>query len=319
MAIAKGLGAGFPVGACLATAEASAAMTAGTHGSTFGGNPLAMAVANAVLDVILAEGFLAGVRRVAGVLNQRIGGVAGQFPHAIGELRGTGLLLGLLCEVPNTDLIAAAVGQRSAAGPGGRQRRAFAPPPGHQRRPRGRGGCRPRGRLPRTGAMSTPRHFLDLDRLVPEDLRGILADSARLKLGERRGGVDPAGSSSPLAGKLLAMIFEKPSTRTRVSFHVAMRQLGGETIVLEGNEMQLGRGETVADTARVLSRYVDAIMVRSTKHASLLEMAEHASVPVINGLTNFSHPCQVMADVLTFEGKSRPHRWPGAGMVWGRQ
>ena len=108
MAIAKGLGAGFPVGACLATAEASAAMTAGTHGSTFGGNPLAMAVANAVLDVILAEGFLAGVRRVAGVLNQRIGGVAGQFPHAIGELRGTGLLLGLLCEVPNTDLIAAA-------------------------------------------------------------------------------------------------------------------------------------------------------------------------------------------------------------------
>ena len=154
--------------------------------------------------------------------------------------------------------------------------------------------------------MSTPRHFLDLDRLVPEDLRGILADSARLKLGERRGGVDPAGSSSPLAGKLLAMIFEKPSTRTRVSFHVAMRQLGGDTIVLEGNEMQLGRGETVADTARVLSRYVDAIMVRSTKHASLLEMAEHASVPVINGLTNFSHPCQVMADVLTFEEKAGP-------------
>ncbi len=105
------------------------------------------------------------------------------------------------------------------------------------------------------------------------------------------------------------MIFDKPSTRTRVSFDVAMRQLGGETVVLSGKEMQLGRGETLADTARVLSRYVDAIMIRILDHDALLELAAHATVPVINGLTQQSHPCQVMADLLTFE----EHRGPIAG------
>ena len=104
-----------------------------------------------------------------------------------------------------------------------------------------------------------------------------------------------------VAGKILAMIFDKPSTRTRVSFDVAMRQLGGDAIVLTGQEMQLGRGETIADTAKVLSRYVDAIMIRTLDHTTLTELARHASVPVINGLTRLSHPCQVMADVLTFE------------------
>jgi ornithine carbamoyltransferase len=113
----------------------------------------------------------------------------------------------------------------------------------------------------------------------------------------------------PLEGRTLAMIFDRPSTRTRVSFDVAMRQLGGETILLSGAEMQLGRGETIADTARVLSRYVDAIMIRILDHAALLELARHASVPVINGLTRLSHPCQVLADILTFE----EHRGPIAG------
>ncbi|MED5359498.1 MAG: ornithine carbamoyltransferase, partial [Pseudomonadota bacterium] len=110
----------------------------------------------------------------------------------------------------------------------------------------------------------------------------------------------------PLEGKTLAMIFEKASTRTRVSFDVGMRQLGGETIVLDHTDMQLGRGETVADTARVLSRYVDAIMIRTSAPQNLINMAEHATVPVINGLTDDSHPCQIMADVMTFE----EHRGP---------
>src|SRR5437660_2351289 len=109
------------------------------------------------------------------------------------------------------------------------------------------------------------------------------------------------GAERPLAGKTLAMIFDKPSTRTRVSFDLAMRQLGGDVIMLTGQEMQLGRGETIADTARVLSRYVDAIMIRILDHETLIELARHATVPVINGLTRLSHPCQVMADVLTFE------------------
>jgi len=118
-------------------------------------------------------------------------------------------------------------------------------------------------------------------------------------------------ADKPLAGKTLAMIFERPSTRTRVSFDVGMRQLGGESIMLTGAEMQLGRGETIADTARVLSRYVDAIMIRILNHDALLELAAHATVPVINGLTRRSHPCQVMADLMTFE----EHRGPIAGQV----
>jgi ornithine carbamoyltransferase len=149
-----------------------------------------------------------------------------------------------------------------------------------------------------------PRHFLDLRDFDTLTLRQMLDVASGFK---RAGGV----SSRPLAGKTLALIFEKPSTRTRVSFEVGMRQLGGEVIVLSGKETQLGRGESVADTARVLSRYVDAIVLRTDKVSKLQELAEYATVPVINGLTEASHPCQLMADVLTFE----EHRGPIAGQV----
>ena len=145
---------------------------------------------------------------------------------------------------------------------------------------------------------SEARHFLDLTQFDGAQLRRLLDASATLKANRRKG--EPP-RERPLAGKQLAMVFDKPSTRTRVSFDVAMRELGGETIMLTGREMQLGRGETVADTARVLSRYVDAIMIRILDHGMMMELAEHATVPVINGLTKLSHPCQVMADVLTFE------------------
>jgi ornithine carbamoyltransferase len=151
-----------------------------------------------------------------------------------------------------------------------------------------------------------PRHFLDLDRFDTAELRVMLDTAGRMKRGELAG-----GEARPLAGKTLAMIFEKPSTRTRVSFEVAATQLGGHAVVLEPSGTQLGRGETVADTARVLSRYVDAIMIRTTKESILLEMAEHATVPVINGLTDVTHPCQLMADVMTFE----EHQGPIEGRV----
>ena len=144
--------------------------------------------------------------------------------------------------------------------------------------------------------MAAPKHFLDLDRLDGDTLRGILDVGRALKAG-----TPPSREPQPLAGKALALIFEKPSTRTRVSFEVGVRQLGGEAVVLEPSGTQLGRGETVADTARVLSRYVDAIVIRTVKEANLLELAEHATVPVINGLTDRTHPCQLMADVMTFE------------------
>ncbi|MDP6389432.1 MAG: ornithine carbamoyltransferase [Alphaproteobacteria bacterium] len=147
--------------------------------------------------------------------------------------------------------------------------------------------------------MAEPRHFLDIDRLDSETLRGILDLGGAFKEGS-------AAEPRPLVGKTLAMVFEKASTRTRVSFDVGMRQLGGETIVLGHSDTQLGRGETVADTARVLSRYVDAIMLRTSSEENLAEMTAHATVPVINGLTDRTHPCQLMADVMTFEEQRGP-------------
>ena len=144
--------------------------------------------------------------------------------------------------------------------------------------------------------MASTKHFLDLSAVSAEDLRLIMEDAKARKTSLKAG-----TSDRPLAGKMLAMIFEKPSTRTRVSFDVGMRQLGGETLFLSGTEMQLGRAETIGDTAKVLSRYVDAIMIRTTDHSRLLELAEHATVPVINGLTDATHPCQIMADIMTFE------------------
>ncbi len=161
------------------------------------------------------------------------------------------------------------------------------------------------------GDPATPRHFLDLSEIPVVDLRQILETALSIKRRRRKGEV---AARRPLAGKVLAMIFDKPSTRTRVSFDVAMREMGGETIMLTGQEMQLGRGETIADTARVLSRFVDAIVIRVIDHGDLCELARHADVPVVNGLTKKSHPCQVMADVMTFE----EHRGPikGRTVAW---
>ncbi|WP_156679552.1 ornithine carbamoyltransferase [Sphingomonas profundi] len=158
------------------------------------------------------------------------------------------------------------------------------------------------------------RHFLDLVDAGGDGVAAMLADALDRK--QARGGW-PKGrtdADAPLAGHTLAMIFEKNSTRTRVSFDMAMRQLGGTTIVMDAGAMQLGRGESVADTARVLSRYVDAIMIRTDDHAKVIEMARHATVPVINGLTDRSHPCQIIADMLTV--LDRKPRLAGSTWAW---
>jgi ornithine carbamoyltransferase len=165
---------------------------------------------------------------------------------------------------------------------------------------------------------SNYHHFLDLKEVPKETLRHIL-DTAKLwkarRQGLSKGAVD---EGAPLAGKTLAMIFEKSSTRTRISFEMAMQQLGGSSIILQGSSMQLGRGETIADTARVMSRYVDAIMLRANTHAALEELANEGSVPVVNALTDRSHPCQLMADMLTIEEhlgpiKGKKIAWVGDG------
>lgn len=156
--------------------------------------------------------------------------------------------------------------------------------------------------------------FLDINKTNSTELRTII-DTARRMKGARAGYAKGAlDSEQPLAGYMVALIFEKPSTRTRISFDVGTRQMGGQTMVLSGADMQLGHGETIADTARVMSRYVDLIMIRTFEEATLLEMAEHATVPVINGLTNRTHPCQIMADIMTFEEYRGPIK--GRKVVW---
>jgi len=150
--------------------------------------------------------------------------------------------------------------------------------------------------------VSAIRHFIGLEVFEPTTLRHMIDRAVELKRA-------PETGHGALAGKTLAMIFESPSTRTRISFDVAMNKLGGRSIALSPGELQLGRGESIGDTARVLSRYVDAVLLRTTNHESLLQLVENAGVPIINGLTDRTHPCQLMADILTFE----EHRGPIAG------
>ena len=164
--------------------------------------------------------------------------------------------------------------------------------------------------------MSAPalRHFLNLSDAGGDAIAAMLADAIDRKTARAAWPKGRVDADAPLAGHVLAMIFEKNSTRTRASFDMAIRQLGGSAMVMEAGSMQIGRGETIADTARVLSRYVDAIMIRTDAHATIEELAEYASVPVINGLTDLSHPCQIVADLLTIVegGKALP----GLELAW---
>lgn len=165
-----------------------------------------------------------------------------------------------------------------------------------------------------TGGTGAYRHFIDLGDAGGDDLAAMINDAIDRKAarsGKSKGAPD---ADAPLAGRVLALVFEKSSTRTRVSFDIAMRQLGGTVLLLDSASSQLGRGESIADTARVLSRMVDAIMLRTDDHAKIDEMARHASVPVINGLTDQSHPCQIVADLLTVieHGKALP----GLEIAW---
>ena len=158
------------------------------------------------------------------------------------------------------------------------------------------------------------RHFIELSDAGGDAIAAMINDAMDRKSARTSWPKGQADANAPLAGHVLAMIFEKNSTRTRVSFDMAIRQLGGSSIVMEAGGMQLGRGESIADTARVLSRMVDAIMIRTDDHSKIEEMAHHATVPVINGLTDRSHPCQIVADLLTIVEQGKP--LPGLEMAW---
>ena len=247
MSIAKGIGGGFPMGACLATAKAAKGMTVGTHGTTFGGNPLAMAVGNAVLDVVLAPGFLDHVQRI-GPLPEAAPGASSRTGTRRSSPRSAaqGLMMGLRTHVPNTEFVAAAREQKLIV-IGGRRQCGAPPAAAHRRRGRRRRSRGPaRGRLHRARSrasrprpargsrMSRPatRHFLDLCDFSGAELRRVLDASGRHQGAKRRKG--EIAAERPLAGKVLAMVFDKPSTRTRVSFDVGMRELGGETLDADG-------------------------------------------------------------------------------------
>ena len=218
-------------------------MVVGTHGSTYGGNPLAMAAGNAVWDIVANDEFLKNVRSTGEKLRAAIEQFIGNYPDLFLGVRGKGLMLGINLADAGGDAIAAMISDA--------------------------------------------------------------IDRKAARAGFPKGKPD---ADKPLADHALAMIFEKSSTRTRVSFDVGIRQLGGSSIVMDSGSMQLGRGESVADTAKVLSRMCDAIMIRTDDHAKIEEMAANATVPVINGLTDLSHPCQIVADLLTLveHGKSLP-------------
>lgn len=158
------------------------------------------------------------------------------------------------------------------------------------------------------------RHFLNLSDAGGDAIAAMLADAMDRKAARAGWTKGKADADAPLAGHTLAMVFEKNSTRTRTSFEMAMKQLGGDSIFMASGQTQLGRGETIADTARVLSRYVDAIMIRTDEHAKIEELARYASVPVINGLTDLSHPCQIVADLLTIAEQGKP--LPGLEIAW---
>jgi hypothetical protein len=297
MAIAKGIGGGFPVGACLATDNAAKGMTAGVHGTTFGGNPLAMAVGNAVLDVILEDGFMAEVSHKSLLMKQGLAAVADEFRCHRGCAR--------LRPAARPQMQGAEHQDEHGAAPreDARCRRAT------MSRCCRRLWCRTRRSATRSGASARLQQRY-MKRHGPRPCHEHPAFYRPVRRFQRRSALDlsdasarkadlKAATSRPLDGKVLAMIFENPR-RARVSFDVGMRQLGGETIMLTASEMQLGKSETISDTAKVLSRYVDAIMIRTTARPPA-GTDRGATVPVINGLTDDTHPCQLMADIMTFE------------------
>ena len=312
LTLAKGLGGGLPIGACIGLGDAGTALRKGDHGSTFGGNPVACAAALAVLDTIEAEGLL---EHAAAVGRQLADGLAQMSHPLLRGVRGRGLWLAAVLTQPLAAQAEAAARDAgflvNAVQPdairlapalilGHDQAAAFldawpaildavpvpaGPVPGGPPRP---------GKEP-----DMPRHFLRDDDLSPAEQAEVLDLAAAMK-------ADRFGYR-PLAGpRTVAVLFDKPSTRTRISFSVGIAELGGHPLLIDAQTSQLGRGEPVADTARVLSRQVAAIVWRTFGQDRIAEMASAATVPVINGLTDAFHPCQVLADLQTIREAHGP-------------
>ena len=295
MTLAKALANGLPMGALLATAEVAGAFVPGTHASTFGAGPVVAAAANTALSLLSAPEFLAGVRERGAFVRKGLISLAGRAPrHQRGAGPGPHVGPGI---DPGGD---AGGGGLPGAGPAAQlhpgQRHPAAAASGHYRPGARRGPGNPAGR-PQDGVSMT-RHLLTILDLSREEIEHLLARARELKVFHQQG-----QNPTPLKGKTVAMIFDKPSTRTRVSFEAGIAQLGGASIYLAPGQTQMSRNEPVADTARVLSRYVDGVVVRTFAQDTVAELARHSTIPVINGLTDTHHPCQVL---------QRPHDHGGA-------
>ena len=293
MTLAKGLANGLPMGALLATEAVAGAFVPGTHASTFGAGPVVAAAAKTALDLLSAPEFLAEVRAKGGWLREKLRRFAGRFP-VIKEVRGLGLMWGLELAAEGAPVVAACRERGLLLNcTQGNVIRLLPPlvidPPRTRRGP-----GHPGGRL--QGGVSMTRHLLTILDLSREEIEHLLTRARELKVFHQQG-QNPA----PLKGKTVAMIFDKPSTRTRVSFEAGIAQLGGASIYLAPGQTQMSRNEPVADTARVLSRYVDGVVVRTFAQETVAELARHATIPVINGLTDTHHPCQVLSDLMTME------------------
>ena len=299
MTLAKALANGLPIGAALAGREVAQSFSPGTHATTFGGTPLVTAAAKVVIETMIAPGFLDQVARVGGYFKDRLKALAEKYDF-IREVRGLGLIIGL-------DLSFPGAGAREEM-----QKRGFLinctqdtvlrflPPPDHHRS--GSGPVDPgagrslkrRSRQAR-GVMSK-RDFLTISDLSRDEVSALLKRAAEMKARRRE---ERTNGPCPLAGKTLGMVFNKPSTRTRVSFEVGVYELGGRMVFIEKDDTQISRREPLTHYARVLSRYLDGLIVRTFSHQELAELATWADMPVINALTDDYHPCQVLADLLT--------------------
>ena len=292
MTLAKGLANGLPMGALLATDEVAGAFVPGTHASTFGAGPVVAAAAKTALGLLSAPEFLAGVRE-RGAFCRKALELSGRFP-VIKEVRGLGLMWGLELTQEGAPVVAACRERGLLINCTQGNVIRLLPPLVITPQELDAALAILAGRL--QGGVSMTRHLLTILDLSREEIEHLLARARELKVLHKQG-QNPA----PLKGKTVAMIFDKPSTRTRVSFEAGIAQLGGASIYLAPGQTQMSRNEPVADTARVLSRYVDGVVVRTFAQETVAELARHATIPVINGLTDTHHPCQVLSDLMTME------------------
>ena len=280
--VAKGIGGGFPIGAVLMNKKVAAGMTFGSHGSTFGGNPLAMSVGNAVLDIIFKKGFLEKVQKNSKYFHSQLHKLQGEFPQIIKEVRGVGLLIGIQLFKDQTNFIKKLMDNKMLTIRASENVVRILPPLTCKKR-RIRPGYY---NFEESVQNLQMKNFLNISDLKSRELRIIIDEASSRK--QKRNGFNKSAPDldMPFKGKSMAMIFEKPSTRTRMSFDIAIKQLGGSSIILNPDGIHYGKGdESLKDTAKVLTEYVDIVMLRTASHKNLEEFGKYLKIPIINGLS----------------------------------